>query len=168
MVLADDEQSADGRFRAGLGPESRGHGVGRRGGGHPGGALRATPCRADVLASSGDSTGDACCRARVTPLATGPLSGPRLRGLDSTEVDPRRGETSKARTATDRAGAEVGLVDPDSSKRWGAWGAGPVLYGTDALSARSTHQKPGAALGRHCSRGSRRNYSSNENGRRAR
>jgi hemoglobin/transferrin/lactoferrin receptor protein len=85
------------------------------------------------------STGDALVQApNITPVGNGPFQvRPRLRGLDSTRVlvlvDGER--LNNARTATDRAGVEVGLVDPDSvSSMEVVSGAGSVLYGTDALS----------------------------------
>ncbi len=74
----------------------------------------------------------------VTPVANGPFQvRPRLRGLDSTRVlvlvDGER--LNNARTATDRAGVEVGLVDVGSVESVEVVsGSGSVLYGTDALS----------------------------------
>ena len=61
---------------------------------------------------------------------------PRLRGLDSTRllvlVDGERLNT--ARQATDRTGAEVGLVSPDAISRMEVVnGAGTLMYGSDAL-----------------------------------
>jgi hypothetical protein len=103
------------------------------------------PVRVDTLSAEDlrllapTSTGDALVAAPgVTPVGNGPFQvRPRLRGLDSTRVlvlvDGER--LNNARTATDRAGVEVGLVDPstiDSIEVLG--GAGSVLYGTDALS----------------------------------
>jgi hemoglobin/transferrin/lactoferrin receptor protein len=103
------------------------------------------PLRTDTLSreqlqrASSLSTGDALVMAPgVTPVGSGPMQvRPRLRGLDSTRVlvlvDGER--LNNARTATDRAGTEVGLVDIDSvDKLEVASGAGSVLYGTDALS----------------------------------
>jgi len=85
------------------------------------------------------STGDAMIQAPgVTPVANGPFQvRPRLRGLDSTRVlvlvDGER--LNNARTATDRAGVEVGLVDASTIESIElVSGAGSVLYGTDALS----------------------------------
>ncbi len=102
------------------------------------------PLRTDTLsrdrlqAASSLSTGDALVMAPgVTPVGNGPMQvRPRLRGLDSTRVlvlvDGQR--LNNARTATDRSGTEVGLVDLDSvDKLEIANGAGSVLYGTDAL-----------------------------------
>ena len=84
------------------------------------------------------STGDALTTAaNVTPVGNGPFGvRPRLRGLDSTRllvlVDGERLNT--ARQATDRTGAEVGLVSPDSIERMEIVnGAGTVMYGSDAL-----------------------------------
>ena len=74
----------------------------------------------------------------VTPVGSGPFQmRPRLRGLDSTRVlvlvDGER--LNNARTATDRAGVEVGLVDASSVESVEVVsGSGSVLYGTDALS----------------------------------
>lgn len=84
------------------------------------------------------STGDAIASvANVTPVGNGPFGvRPRLRGLDSTRllvlVDGERLNT--ARQATDRTGAEVGLVSPDAISRIEIVnGAGTLLYGSDAL-----------------------------------
>ncbi|MCX6551432.1 MAG: TonB-dependent receptor [Acidobacteria bacterium] len=84
------------------------------------------------------STGDALLLAPgVTPVGNGPMQvRPRLRGLDSTRVlvlvDGER--LNNARTATDRAGTEVGLIDLNTVERLEVVsGAGSVLYGTDAL-----------------------------------
>ncbi|MEO8678088.1 MAG: TonB-dependent receptor [Vicinamibacterales bacterium] len=84
------------------------------------------------------STGDALTSvANITPVGNGPFGvRPRLRGLDSTRmlvlVDGERLNT--ARQATDRTGAEVGLVSPDSISRIEVVnGAGTLMYGSDAL-----------------------------------
>ena len=84
------------------------------------------------------STGDGLAlAANVTPVGNGPFGvRPRLRGLDSTRllvlVDGERLNT--ARQATDRQGAEVGLVSPDAIERVEIVnGAGTLLYGSDAL-----------------------------------
>ena len=75
--------------------------------------------------------------ANITPVGNGPFGvRPRLRGLDSTRllvlVDGERLNT--ARQATDRTGAEVGLVSPDSISRMEVVnGAGTLMYGSDAL-----------------------------------
>ncbi|MGH9253351.1 MAG: TonB-dependent receptor, partial [Vicinamibacterales bacterium] len=84
------------------------------------------------------STGDALSKvANVTPVGNGPFGvRPRVRGLDSTRllvlVDGERLNT--ARQATDRTGAEVGLISPDAISRVEIVnGAGTLLYGSDAL-----------------------------------
>ena len=84
------------------------------------------------------STGDALATAaNITPVGNGPFGvRPRLRGLDSTRmlvlVDGERLNT--ARQATDRTGAETGLVSPDAVSRIEIVnGAGGLLYGSDAL-----------------------------------
>ncbi|MEQ1870842.1 MAG: TonB-dependent receptor, partial [Vicinamibacterales bacterium] len=84
------------------------------------------------------SSGDALSTlANVTPVGNGPFGvRPRLRGLDSTRllvlVDGERLNT--ARQATDRTGAEVGLISPDAVSRMEIVnGAGTILYGSDAL-----------------------------------
>ena len=84
------------------------------------------------------STGDALTlAANITPVGNGPFGvRPRLRGLDSTRllvlVDGERLNT--ARQATDRTGAEVGLVSPDAISRMEVVnGAGTLMYGSDAL-----------------------------------
>jgi len=84
------------------------------------------------------STGDALATvANITPVGNGPFGvRPRLRGLDSTRmlvlVDGERLNT--ARQATDRTGAEVGLISTDTITRMEIVnGAGTLLYGSDAL-----------------------------------
>ncbi len=84
------------------------------------------------------STGDALLQAPgVTAVGNGPMQvRPRLRGLDSTRllvlVDGER--LNNARTATDRSGTEVGLIDLASVESLEVVsGSGSVLYGTDAL-----------------------------------
>ncbi len=84
------------------------------------------------------STGDALAVvANITPVGGGPFGvRPRLRGLDSTRllvlVDGQRLNT--ARQATDRTGAEVGLISPDAVSRMEVVnGAGTLMYGSDAL-----------------------------------
>jgi outer membrane receptor protein involved in Fe transport len=84
------------------------------------------------------STGDALTMAaNITPVGNGPFGvRPRLRGLDSTRllvlVDGQRLNT--ARQATERTGAEVGLVSPDAISRIEVVnGAGTLMYGSDAL-----------------------------------
>lgn len=119
------------------------------------------------------STGDALAAAPgVTLVGSGPFQvRPRLRGLDSTRVlilvDGER--LNNARTATERAGVEVGLVDVasiDSIEVLG--GAGSVLYGTDALSGTINILTNRARVTdvRQMVAGFDGYYSSNENGRR--
>jgi hemoglobin/transferrin/lactoferrin receptor protein len=137
------------------------------------------PLRADAFVSdrirqlTPASTGDILISAPgVTPVGSGPFQiRPRLRGLDSTRVlvlvDGER--LNNARTATDRAGIEVGLVDAhtiDGIEVLG--GAGSVLYGTDALSGTIniiTNQARYSSA-RQFTMGFDGLYSSNENGRR--
>lgn len=94
--------------------------------------------RAAVEQTNQLSTGDALTMAaNITPVGNGPFGvRPRLRGLDSTRllvlVDGERLNT--ARQATDRTGAEVGLVSPDAISRMEVVnGAGTLMYGSDAL-----------------------------------
>lgn len=74
----------------------------------------------------------------ITPVGNGPFQQrPRLRGLDSSRilimVDGERLNTS--RVATDRAGVEIGLIDPTGIRSVEVIsGSGSVLYGADALS----------------------------------
>ena len=84
------------------------------------------------------STGDALATvANITPVGNGPFGvRPRLRGLDSTRllvlVDGERLNT--ARQATERTGAEVGLISTDTISRMEIVnGAGTLMYGSDAL-----------------------------------
>ncbi|MCC6990745.1 MAG: TonB-dependent receptor [Acidobacteria bacterium] len=93
---------------------------------------------ASIEQSNPLSTGDALAEAaNVTQVGNGPFGvRPRLRGLDSTRmlvlVDGERLNT--ARQATDRTGAEVGLIPTDSISRIEIVnGAGTLLYGSDAL-----------------------------------
>lgn len=105
---------------------------------------RSVPMRIDSVARdavesrSPVSVGDALMLAPgVTPVGSGPVQvRPRLRGLDSTRllilVDGER--LNNARTATDRSGTEVGLIDLSTVDRVEVvGGSGSVLYGTDAL-----------------------------------
>ncbi|HEX6323106.1 MAG TPA: TonB-dependent receptor [Vicinamibacterales bacterium] len=85
------------------------------------------------------STGDALAgAANITLVGGGPFGArPRLRGLDSTRllvlVDGERLNT--ARQATERTGAEVGLVPVDTIDTLEIVnGAGTLMYGSDALS----------------------------------
>ena len=94
---------------------------------------------ATMAATNPASPGELMIEATgVTPVGSGPFQmRPRLRGLDSTRVlvlvDGER--LNNARTATDRAGVEIGLVDASSIESIEVVsGAGSVLYGTDALS----------------------------------
>jgi hemoglobin/transferrin/lactoferrin receptor protein len=106
--------------------------------------VRQIPLHVETLSRAGIeqanvlSTGDALTAAvNVNPVGNGPfLTRPRLRGLDSTRmlvlVDGERLNT--ARQATDRTGAEVGLISPDSVNRIEIInGAGTLMYGSDAL-----------------------------------
>lgn len=97
-----------------------------------------TITRQAVEQTNQTSTGDALTMAaNITPVGNGPFAvRPRLRGLDSTRllvlVDGERLNT--ARQATDRTGAEVGLVSPDAIQRMEVVnGAGTLMYGSDAL-----------------------------------
>lgn len=119
------------------------------------------------------STGDFLVRAPgISLVSNGPFQvRPRLRGLDSTRVlilaDGER--LNNARTATDRAGVEVGLVDPSEIERVEiVSGSGSVLYGTDALSGTinilTRQPSPGEAW--RLTGGARGYYSTNEEGRR--
>ena len=97
-----------------------------------------TLSRAAVEQSNALSTGDVLTSAvNVTPVGNGPFGvRPRLRGLDSTRmlvlVDGERLNT--ARQATDRTGAEVGLISADTVSRVEIInGAGTLMYGSDAL-----------------------------------
>ncbi len=108
----------------------------------------------------------------VTPVGSGPFQmRPRLRGLDSTRVlvlvDGER--LNNARTATDRAGVEVGLVDASSIESIEVVsGSGSVLYGTDALSGTVNIRTAQPAFADQTRFTANLNgyYSSNENGRR--
>ena len=106
--------------------------------------IRRIPLRIDttpgeaIASSNARSTGDALAgAANITPVGDGPfLTRPRLRGLDSTRllvlVDGERLNT--ARQATERTGAEVGLVPVDTIDSLEVVnGAGTLLYGSDAL-----------------------------------
>jgi hemoglobin/transferrin/lactoferrin receptor protein len=106
--------------------------------------VRQIPLHVETLSRAGIeqanvlSTGEALTAAvSISPVGSGPfLTRPRLRGLDSTRmlvlVDGERLNT--ARQATDRTGAEVGLISPDSVNRVEIInGAGTLMYGSDAL-----------------------------------
>ncbi len=116
------------------------------------------------------STGDVLTGAvNVMPVGNGPfLVRPRLRGLDSTRmlvlVDGERLNT--ARQATDRTGAEVGLVSTDSISRVEIInGAGTLMYGSDALAGTVNiiTSEPGFSPTRQLLYGFNGFYSSNEN-----
>jgi hemoglobin/transferrin/lactoferrin receptor protein len=108
--------------------------------------------------------------ANITPVGDGPFGvRPRLRGLDSTRllvlVDGERLNT--ARLATDRAGAEVGLVATDALDRVEIVnGAGTLMYGSDALAGTINllTKQPNFSAARRLTYGLRGFYSSNENG----
>jgi len=137
------------------------------------------PLRTDTLtrqaleSRSPLSTGDALVMAPgVTPVGSGPMEvRPRLRGLDSTRllvlVDGER--LNNARTATDRSGTEVGLIDQNSVDNIEVvGGSGSVLYGTDALggTVNILTNQPRFSDGLRVLYGFDGYYSANENGRR--
>jgi hemoglobin/transferrin/lactoferrin receptor protein len=132
-----------------------------------------TLAREDVQNLSPLSTGNALVSAPgITPVGGGPFGvRPRLRGLDSTRllvlVDGER--LNNARTATDRSGTEVGLVDPSTIESLEVvGGSGSVLYGTDALAGTINiiTNRPRFSDGLRLSYGFDGFYSSNESGRR--
>ncbi len=107
--------------------------------------IQDVPVRAETITGEAllkenlTGTQDALTRvANVTPVGNGPFQmRPRLRGLDSSRilvlVDGERLNTT--RVATDRAGVEIGLIDPAVIQSLEVVsGSGSVLYGTDALS----------------------------------
>ena len=108
--------------------------------------------------------------ANITPVGNGPFGvRPRLRGLDSTRllvlVDGERLNT--ARQATDRQGAEVGLISPDAISRMEIVnGAGTLLYGSDALAGTINiiTNEPAFSSDARLLYGFNGFYSSNENG----
>jgi len=117
------------------------------------------------------STGDALAMAaNINPVGNGPFGvRPRLRGLDSTRllvlVDGERLNT--ARQATDRTGAEVGLVSPDAISRMEIVnGAGTLMYGSDALAGTINiiTNEPGLSPQTRWLYGFNGFYSTNENG----
>ncbi len=119
------------------------------------------------------STGDAlAAAANVTQVGNGPFGvRPRLRGLDSTRmlvlVDGERLNT--ARQATDRTGAEVGLIPTDTISRIEIVnGAGTLLYGSDALAGtvNIVTNEPNFTPTTQWIYGANGYYSSNEDGRR--
>src|SRR5687767_2677280 len=132
-----------------------------------------TLSRAAVEQSNPLSTGDVLTSAiNVTPVGNGPFGvRPRLRGLDSTRmlvlVDGERLNT--ARQATDRTGAEVGLISTDTIDRIEIInGAGTLMYGSDALAGTVNiiTNEPSFSATRQLLYGFNGFYSSNENGRR--
>jgi outer membrane receptor protein involved in Fe transport len=133
-----------------------------------------TITRASIEQDNTLSTGDALTTvANITPVGNGPFGvRPRLRGLDSTRllvlVDGERLNT--ARQATDRQGAEVGLIAPDAISRMEIVnGAGTLLYGSDALAGTINiiTNEPGFSPDQRLLYGFNGFYSSNENGARA-
>ena len=130
-----------------------------------------TITRASIDQDNTLSTGDALTTvANITPVGNGPFGvRPRLRGLDSTRllvlVDGERLNT--ARQATDRQGAEVGLISPDAISRMEIVnGAGTLLYGSDALAGTINiiTNEPGFSSADRLLYGFNGYYSSNENG----
>ena len=129
--------------------------------------------RAAIEQANTLSSGDALATAaNVTPVGNGPFGvRPRLRGLDSTRllvlVDGERLNT--ARQATDRTGAEVGLISPDTVSRMEIVnGAGTLLYGSDALAGTINiiTNEPSFSADTRWLYGFNGFYSTNENGRR--
>ena len=129
--------------------------------------------RAAIEQANTLSTGDALTQtANITPVGNGPFGvRPRLRGLDSTRmlvlVDGERLNT--ARQATDRTGAETGLVSPDAISRVEIVnGAGTLLYGSDALAGTVNiiTNEPSFSDDMRWLYGVNGYYSSNEHGRR--
>jgi outer membrane receptor protein involved in Fe transport len=130
-----------------------------------------TLSRAGVEQSNPLSTGEVLTQAvNVTPVGNGPFGvRPRLRGLDSTRmlvlVDGERLNT--ARQATDRTGAEVGLVATDTIERVEIInGAGTLMYGSDALAGTVNiiTNEPAFSPTTRLLYGFNGFYSSNENG----
>ena len=130
-----------------------------------------TISRAGVEQSNALSTGDVLTSAvNVTPVGNGPFGvRPRLRGLDSTRmlvlVDGERLNT--ARQATDRTGAEVGLISTDTISRVEIInGAGTLMYGSDALAGTVNiiTNEPSFSATPQLLYGFNGFYSSNENG----
>lgn len=110
--------------------------------------------------------------ANVTAVGNGPFQQrPRLRGLDSSRililVDGERFNTT--RVATDRAGVEIGLIDPTNLQSVEVVSSGSVLYGTDALAGTINFitQQPNAINEKfRLGGGFNTFYSTNERGRR--
>jgi hemoglobin/transferrin/lactoferrin receptor protein len=141
--------------------------------------IRQIPLRVDSIGAAAIeqanplSTGDALAMApNVTQVGNGPFGvRPRLRGLDSTRmlvlVDGERLNT--ARQATDRTGAEVGLVPTDTISRIEIVnGGGTLLYGSDALAGtvNIVTNEPTFTPVTQWIYGANGYYSSNEDGRR--
>ena len=141
--------------------------------------VRQIPLHVDMLTAAAIvetnplSTGDAISTAaNITPVGNGPFGvRPRLRGLDSTRllvlVDGERLNT--ARQATDRTGAEVGLISPDAISRLEIVnGAGTLLYGSDALAGtiNIVTNEPSFSSAPRWQYGVNGFFSSNERGRR--
>lgn len=137
--------------------------------------VRADSVTPEILQRTNPATaGDALLNLpNVTAVNNGPFQiRPRLRGLDSSRVlvmvDGERLNT--ARVATDRAGVEIGLVDPSLIENIEViYGSGSVLYGTDALSGTiniitDTPRRTDSAI--RLGGGFNGYYSSNEPGRR--
>jgi hemoglobin/transferrin/lactoferrin receptor protein len=128
----------------------------------------------ELIRQNNTTTQDALTKVpNVTVVGNGPFQQrPRLRGLDSSRililVDGERLNTS--RVATDRAGVEVGLVDPSNLQSVEVIsGSGSVLYGTDALSGTInflTNQPVRVAEKFRIGGGLNTFYSTNEDGRR--
>ncbi|MCC6991284.1 MAG: TonB-dependent receptor, partial [Acidobacteria bacterium] len=128
---------------------------------------------AELVQANPLSAGDALAMApNVTQVGNGPFGvRPRLRGLDSTRmlvlVDGERLNT--ARQATDRTGAEVGLIPMESITRIEVVnGAGTLLYGSDALAGtvNIVTNEPTFTPATQWIYGASGYYSSNEDGRR--
>lgn len=139
--------------------------------------LRQVPLHVETITSNAieqmnpSSTGDAMASAvNVTPVGGGAVGvRPRLRGLDSTRllvlVDGERMNT--ARMATDRTGADVGLISPDAVERIEIVnGAGTLMYGSDALAGTINiiTKEPSLTPDTRFLYGFQGYYSSNENG----
>ncbi|MDX2030740.1 MAG: TonB-dependent receptor, partial [Blastocatellia bacterium] len=110
--------------------------------------------------------------SNINVVGNGPFQQrPRLRGLDSSRililVDGERLNTT--RVATDRAGVEIGLIDPTSLQSVEVASSGSVLYGTDALAGTInfiTQQPRAVSEAFRIGGGLNTFYSTNERGRR--
>ncbi len=110
--------------------------------------------------------------SNINVVGNGPFQQrPRLRGLDSSRililVDGERFNTT--RVATDRAGVEIGLIDPTSLQSVEVASSGSVLYGTDALAGTInfiTQQPNAVSEPFRIGGGLNTFYSTNERGRR--